>query len=758
MVKFLKPVFLFGMLFFFATAAFSQYTGGNGAGANLDAIELSVCSATSETAYSGGSSGGFDSETLSNGSCAVEAVNPFLGGDADGFSVSDLENSACAITSINPFLGGDADGFSISESENSVCEIVGINPYLGGIDDGYALGETLNTLCTVIGLNPYWGGTADGFSFADIVASLCDVPAVSAYSGGLGDGHFASPNATYAVWQGDDATLPTDWHTAENWNVNSVPDANLNVTIPASANDPIISASAESGCLNISTLAELTISSGADLTVSKFLQNEGDLHLLTPPNSGATGSLIVNQSISGSGTVHFQRYYNVSNRWQYTTPPFSNINSNAFTRTGANFNVNFYHYSEPFDLATDPTGAIYANWQQLSAAWLYAHNGSAGAATTLNKGTGYIWYNESDQSLSFSNVSTDLSNNDLVFPVTFNSNDGNSDYFDGWNLIGNPYPSAIDWDAFAKTNIANTVYYWDGDNQRYVYYNGATGTETGDGSNYVNGGTQYIPSLQGFFVKATANGNFTIPRTARTHNAQTLWKSDKSDRTPYVKLTVNSGEKSDELCVRFKPEATTAFDDDFDAYKMFAYTNPNFFSISDSDIPLAINTLPLFTEDLIIPLGFTTSQNKTYTISLNTNTIGDDYDVYLIDLSNNVETKLSENNYLFNYQSANELRYFELKFIPQSSHSLEIDSDNEILIYASGKSIFIQNPFLKATAEEKYYIYNSLGQLVKFGKYYTENAEITTNFPTGIYLVMLVSKNKTTVKSVFLGQSDFKLR
>ncbi len=71
------------------------------------------------------------------------------------------------------------------------------------------------------------------------------------------------------------------------------------------------------------------------------------------------------------------------------------------------------------------------------------------------------------------------------FPLSY-TNTG-SPFGDSFNLIANPYPSAIDWDSpnWTKTNIENAVYTWQADNnQSAAYVNGVS----------INGGSRYLAS------------------------------------------------------------------------------------------------------------------------------------------------------------------------------------------------------------------------------------------------------------------------
>ncbi|MCX6120382.1 MAG: T9SS type A sorting domain-containing protein [Ignavibacteriales bacterium] len=67
----------------------------------------------------------------------------------------------------------------------------------------------------------------------------------------------------------------------------------------------------------------------------------------------------------------------------------------------------------------------------------------------------------------------------------------------GWNLVGNPTPSTINWDAssgWTKTNMDGTIYIWDPATSGYKSWNGTTG----------NLGSGKIAPFQAFWVKANA--------------------------------------------------------------------------------------------------------------------------------------------------------------------------------------------------------------------------------------------------------------
>jgi len=137
----------------------------------------------------------------------------------------------------------------------------------------------------------------------------------------------------------------------------------------------------------------------------------------------------------------------------------------------------------------------------------------------------------------------------------------------------------------------------------------------------LNGGTQYIPVGQGFFVKtndAVDGGNISIPKDARVHNDQTFWKEPKS--IEYIKLSVKDNNSSDETIIVFNSKSTDQFDDKYDAFKQFSRSEyvPQIYTVNfDSDIDLAINTFNFNTKNKRIPFAYKFASQGEYTVNIN---------------------------------------------------------------------------------------------------------------------------------------------
>ena len=234
-------------------------------------------------------------------------------------------------------------------------------------------------------------------------------------------------------------------------------------------------------------------------------------------------------------------------------------------------------------------------------------------------------------------VKGDINKFSQPFSVTYTPSSPPNISDDGWNLITNSYPSAIDWDDVNWTKSASlddAVYIWNSFTGSYASYVGGFG---------INGGSQYIASQQAFYVKAnavapsiskveavkTASVNPTYPflKMANTPNTSRSPMAFKdfpiplnTNNTPNsILLTVSGGGvPDDETLLRFMPGATAGFDVQYDAWKMFSDTlptsPPNISSVIPGNQDLSINQLPPLTADVSIPIRVTVRKNGTYSI------------------------------------------------------------------------------------------------------------------------------------------------
>lgn len=229
----------------------------------------------------------------------------------------------------------------------------------------------------------------------------------------------------------------------------------------------------------------------------------------------------------------------------------------------------------------------------------------------------------------------------ITTPIHYNGDNGDSD----WNFIGNPYPSAIDVDAFFTENsaiVGGAIYLWahgtpasatTGGNQTnnftsedYAIINAGSGEVAGGTSIIPN---RFIPSGQGFFVQGLADGNVTFTNAMRmadaTSNSQFFRQSTTTTNANKVWLNLSTDNGAfNQILVAYIDGATDGDDGAYYDAKRNLSTEAAaiiYTSISDADNQKyaiqgkAASTLTL-TET--IPVGFITAINEAtiYTFSI----------------------------------------------------------------------------------------------------------------------------------------------
>jgi hypothetical protein len=174
----------------------------------------------------------------------------------------------------------------------------------------------------------------------------------------------------------------------------------------------------------------------------------------------------------------------------------------------------------------------------------------------------------------------------------------------GFNLVGNPYPSPISWNAFRSHNANLAASYSafissGGYSGTYGTYNGVTGT---------NGLGNIISSSQGFFITANTTGTIQAINTDRTLDLAPTFFDGWQNPADLLRMEIQGNGYRDEMVVYFDPSASHNFNSDNDAVKMVADMEgvPSVYSLVDG-VKTAINVMGAFSQEITIPLGVKTS-------------------------------------------------------------------------------------------------------------------------------------------------------
>ncbi len=257
------------------------------------------------------------------------------------------------------------------------------------------------------------------------------------------------------------------------------------------------------------------------------------------------------------------------------------------------------------------------------------------ASGTLNQGQIVVhnWYTPASAYLGYTGSGTANTTNYAVR---------------GFNLVGNPYASSIDWEQFNTSstttgiygnNVGNTIYEWnDATNNYDTYQQGGINT---------NNGTRTIASGQGFFVLTSSASNPQLifnesAKTVTQNTGATLFMSTQPEIAgsnvgnirPHIRmqLAMDSINK-DDTYIGFFSNASSKYVFNEDAEYRQGNGRINLASISSDNVPLAIDKMPPLTKQTtIIPLYVRAANDGVYKLNrTELEAIPQLYDIWLID-------------------------------------------------------------------------------------------------------------------------------
>lgn len=330
--------------------------------------------------------------------------------------------------------------------------------------------------------------------------------------------------------------------------------------------------------------------------------------------SNSSGTASIGQLSSGSaisGNITVERYLPSSfRRYRFLASPVVGGTTLQWRDNGATNAGRGIHI-------TNTSGTVDASTTNQPSAFKYNESLSTGGSdinskweaidgnTTLNNGRGYRVYVRGDRTKSLTSNSDTSPNETTIWvsgtypvspvniPITYNPTLGN-----GWNLVGNPFPSPIDWNAssgWTKTNIQNTIWIWNPISNSYGSFDGTTS---------VNSVTRYISSGQAFFIQAIGSSPaLSITESVKvTNTPANLFKAPETN-TLRIKIK-NDTIESDETVIRFmenknddflanedtkkiiNPNSNIASYFSPDKYSMVNYLNIN--SLNNKIVPLSV--------------------------------------------------------------------------------------------------------------------------------------------------------------------------
>ena len=479
--------------------------------------------------------------------------------------------------------------------------------------------------------------------------------------------------------------------------------------------------------LNLQNAAGLTLNSNVTVT-GKLVLESGTLSSggrLTLAASDTTNPIVVNKSGSVSGSANYQAY--IKNSIVSARAP-RHVSSPVTAGT----------YSA---LTAGDASPVVEQWTET------AYNGTTGSGwqsftgPTMTVGKGYSYKSVGNRVVSLSGT---LNNNDVTVSLTRTGTNG-------WNLIGNPYPSPLDWDKVVAdgqfpgtTAMSNAKYSWL-----------SLSTSTGMWMPYVNGfpsGRNEIPAMAAVLVRAYSNTSLTMKNAHRITSAitNTVNRVASDDRSAiYLNLENTANNLSDQTIVYFEDGAPTTFSSGFDAIK-FPHNVTDMPSLNSklSGTAFSIKGLPFVgNSDITVPLNVNIPSSGYFRFNATTLQRFNDLNVYLVDADQNQEIDLKSNpEYLFGSVQGVSNNRFSLRFSRNTSVTSVSNSLGKFTCRAypnpvTGSTISLGyvNPENETTASVK--LVNVLGQAIATETFTLQNQGQltlqTTNLAKGIYHVVI---------------------
>jgi hypothetical protein len=343
-------------------------------------------------------------------------------------------------------------------------------------------------------------------------------------------------------------------------------------------------------------------------------------------------------------------------------------------------------------------------------------------------------------------------------------------YDDNWNLVGNPYPSAIDAYKFLDINsgaIEGTLWIWKHglkpdstqspfyQNFTYNYYandyckfNKLGPTDPDFASGRVASGQGFmvnmLETLPGFSTTITFNNSLrsdtSIPanqyapydntnfyRTANS-NTDNLGTQEEKSRV-WLDIFNNASNQTDTTLLGYSTNSTLERDHFYDAI-FVPRGNVNLYSlINDETYIIQGRPLP-FDKDDKVPMGINITEAGAHTIAIKKvdGIFAEDTNIYLEDKLLNIIHDLKQAPYVFNSEKGIFNNRFILRYTDESLGNDDFDAIDHNVIVSTHKGEMTINSYVESLDEVT--VYDILGRQLLQAKSIANNVFVSSNIST----------------------------
>jgi autotransporter-associated beta strand protein len=429
-------------------------------------------------------------------------------------------------------------------------------------------------------------------------------------------GTWSSTNLTFTPGAGtveiqSPITLPAAYSTYNNLTISgsgtqtisgTTLDVTGNLSILDTALVTVNAALTVDGDLSIANGCRLSITPASNMSIAGAITNNaGTPGIVLQSDVTGTASLI-HQTNNVPATV--ERYIpGEAEAWHLISSPVSDqAISGSWLPSGS------YGNGTGYDLYL---------WNEPNFCWIYNLNTSSAVnwntvhpGGDFSVGHGYLY------SVQATNPTKEfignLNNGPISYELTAQSTDLS---LQGFNLVGNPYPSSADWQAvsgWTRSNLINSgggydMWIWNPAANNYGVFNSFTGIGTNDI-------TRFIAPMQGYFVQAASDGNLGINNDVRAQDGASSFKNANIKPSVLSLVVESEPDKGfDEVQLLFGYSSNQT-----GAVKLFSNvdTAPGLFMPSGNEF-YSVRYLTDTIENPTIPVKFKPGINGNYTLSSN---------------------------------------------------------------------------------------------------------------------------------------------
>lgn len=322
-----------------------------------------------------------------------------------------------------------------------------------------------------------------------------------------------------------------------------------------------------------------------------------------------------------------------------------------------------------------------------------------------------------------------------------------------FNLVGNPYPSALDAKVFVSENnqaITGSLYFWRKTNNAakpsYCTWTAALGLIS-NGEAEVFDPNNSIASGQGFFVEAldvATELTFRNSQRIIDNSGQFFKSQDLVERHRIWLNATNINGAFSQMLLGYVANATVDVDNGIDG----KFINDGVIALTSTinSIPFAIQGRPIpFETSDVVPLQFMATEAGQYTIAIDhvDGLFENDQSIYLKDqLTGNLQD-LKTSSYIFNSDAGTfENRFTIVYQSPLSTNQFE-QENNSVIVYQQNNQVIINS---KNTPLKSVKIFDTLGRLVQeFSSINSTEIKIPARKAHQLLLLQITDENNQVI-------------